>query len=332
MIEGHGDDIYGKQDIKMNFSSNIYPNPNNGLKEHLRQHLGLISHYPPPAATELERLLAEEHEVSEQEVMVTSGATDAIYLIAQTFREERTFKLFPPTFSEYEDACRIFSFLEHPDGALCWLCTPNNPTGDVVNNDYIRQLSRQHKWVVADQSYEDYTSEERMSAKDAISLGNVIQIRSLTKKHAIPGLRIGFVTAPEAIISRLRAQYRLWAVNALAIEAGIWLTRHQKNNIPDIKALLLQTQTLREQLLAIDGIDVMPTKTTFMLCTLKKNYVDTLKDYLIREHHILIRDASNFKGLTPHHFRIATQTEQENNALVKAVREFQQLSNNKKIT
>lgn len=332
MIEGHGDDIYGKQDIKMNFSSNIYPNPNKELKEHLRQHLGLISHYPPPAATELERLLAEEHEVSEQEVMVTSGATDAIYLIAQTFREERTFKVFPPTFSEYEDACRIFSLEERPDGALCWLCTPNNPTGDVVNNDYIRQLSRQHKWVVADQSYEDYTSEERMSAKDAISLGNVIQIRSLTKKHAIPGLRIGFVTAPEAIISRLKAQYRPWAVNALAIEAGIWLTRHHKNSIPDIKALLLQTQKLREMLLAIGGIEVMPTKTTFMLCRLEKNYAETLKDYLIREHHILIRYASNFRGLTPHHFRIATQTEQENNALVKAVREFQQLSNSKKIT
>ena len=332
MIEGHGDDIYGRQDIKMNFSSNIYPNQNNELKEHLRQHLGLISHYPPPAAAELERLLAEEYGVNEREVMVTSGATDAIYLIAQAFRDERTFKVFPPTFSEYEDACRIFSYEEHPDGALCWLCTPNNPTGDVVSNDFIRQLSRQHKWVVADQSYEDYTLEARMGAKEAIRLGNVIQIRSLTKKHAIPGLRIGFVTAPESIINRLKAQYRPWAVNALAIEAGIWLTRHQKNNIPDIKALLLQTQTLREQLLAIDGIDVMPTKTTFMLCTLKKNHADVLKDYLIREHRILIRDASNFRGLTPHHFRIATQTEQENCALFRAIREFQQLCNSKKIT
>ena len=332
MIEGHGDDIYGKQDIKMNFSSNIYPNPNKELKEHLQQHLGLISHYPPPSASELEQLLAEEYGVSEQEVMVTSGATDAIYLIAQTFRDDRTFKVFPPTFSEYEDACRIFGYEEHPVGALCWLCNPNNPMGDVVDNDFICQLSRQHKWVVADQSYEDYTSEERMSAKDAISLGNVIQIRSLTKKHAIPGLRIGFVTAPEAIISRLRAQYRPWAVNALAIEAGIWLTRHHKDSIPDIKALLLQTQKLREMLLAIGGIEVMPTKTTFMLCRLEKNYAETLKDYLIREHHILIRDASNFRGLTPQHFRISTQTEQENCALVRAIREFQQLSNSKKIT
>ena len=47
-----------------------------------------------------------------------------------------------------------------------------------------------------------------------------------------------------------------------------------------------------------------------------------LKEYLANEHHILIRDASNFKGLTPHHFRVAAQTPEENNALVEAIKNF----------
>ena len=47
-----------------------------------------------------------------------------------------------------------------------------------------------------------------------------------------------------------------------------------------------------------------------------------LKDYLAREHHMLIRDASNFRSLTPYHFRIASQTPAENDALVEAIKQF----------
>ena len=326
MIEGHGDDLCGLWNLKMNFSSNIIPtNGLEELEEHLRRHLGLISHYPPPAATDLEQLLAKEYNVKEQEVMVTSGATDAIYLIAQTFRDEHTFKVFPPTFSEYEDACRIFGYEEQPDGAVCWICNPNNPTGEVVSNDFISRLSVKHKWVVVDQSYEDYTMEDTMSPQEAISLGNVIQLRSLTKTYAIPGLRLGFVTAPEYVIRQLRAQFRPWAVNALAVEAGKWLINNHISIISDLKGYLQQTQELRERLLQIEGIEVLPTKTHFMLCTVHPHEASELKDYLIRNHHILIRDASNFRGLTNHHFRIATQLEKENEALVSAIQTFQQM-------
>ena len=323
MIEGHGDDLYGKKDIRMNFSSNIYSSPGlKALEKHLQHHLNLIRHYPPPAATELEQLLAEEYGVEEQQVMVTSGATDAIYLIAQTFRDRHTFKVFPPTFSEYEDACRIFGYEESPGGALCWICNPNNPTGGVVNNNFICQLSRQHKWVVVDQSYEDYTLEPMMSGKEAVKLGNVMQIRSLTKKFAIPGLRLGFVIASETVISQLKTQYRPWAVNALAIEAGTWLINNHIHIIPDLENYLRQAQEFCLQLAQIEGINVIPSKTNFMLCTVRPQDASTLKDYLIREHHMLIRDASNFRGLTPHHFRISSQSVQENQALTRAIREF----------
>ena len=47
-----------------------------------------------------------------------------------------------------------------------------------------------------------------------------------------------------------------------------------------------------------------------------------LKDYLAREHHMLIRDASNFCSLTPYHFRVASQTPAENDALVEAINQL----------
>ena len=117
MIEGHGDDIYRYGAIRCNFSSNISPFIDiSELRKHLAGRLEVINHYPEPSAHALELLLAKVYDISPDEVLVTSGATDAIYLIAQTLREEGTFAVKRPTFSEYADACRMFGYQEAPKG------------------------------------------------------------------------------------------------------------------------------------------------------------------------------------------------------------------------
>ena len=59
-----------------------------------------------------------------------------------------------------------------------------------------------------------------------------------------------------------------------------------------------------------------------MLCEIHPYTAAELKDYLTVEHGMLIRDASNFEGLTLHHFRIAAQSSAENDALVEAIKIF----------
>ena len=88
MIYGHGDDIFRYGDkIKMNFSSNVYNRADyTELKEHLMDHFEVVSHYPEPDAHSLESMIAEKLEVPENTVMVTNGANEAIYLIAQLYK------------------------------------------------------------------------------------------------------------------------------------------------------------------------------------------------------------------------------------------------------
>lgn len=108
MIEGHGDDLYRYQrSFVSNFSSNI-KGPANlfNLKRFIADHLDCISSYPEPEAESLRRDLAEHYRIKETEICVTNGATEAIYLIAQTFANSFSVVL-APTFSEYADACRI---------------------------------------------------------------------------------------------------------------------------------------------------------------------------------------------------------------------------------
>ncbi len=323
MIDGHGDDLYRYGNVAMNFSSNIFAHADlSGLEDWLRQNVHLIRSYPEPSPRSLEVMLARCHGVAPGEVMVTSGATDAIWLIAQAFRHKGSYKVFHPTFCEYEDACQTFGYVPHPDASLCWLCNPNNPTGEAFSLPQLRELAHQHELLVIDQSYEDYTLSQRLSAEEAISWGNVLQIRSMTKSHAIPGLRLGYITAPSEMICYLRSQYRPWAVNALALEAGKWLLCHDVKAIPDLTAYLLEAQRLRTMLEGVEGIGVMDTQTNFMLCHMGKGTAAELKSYLVNEHGMLIRDASNFKGLDARHFRVAAQSPDENDALVAAVTSF----------
>lgn len=321
MIDGHGDDTYKYRNIRLNFSSNIPSFADlSALEAHLRSRMSVIRSYPEPSARTLEAKIAHSIGKNTDEVLVTSGATEAIFLIAQTIprlspQGGKTFTVVHPTFSEYESACRMFGMKETEDGDVCWLCHPNNPTGSIYSEDFIRDLATRHRWLVIDQSYEDYTLSPLPAMGD---LPNVITLHSMTKKYCIPGLRLGYVTAWADVISQVRHLCRPWAVNALAIEAGLWLMEHQPRWI-DTAAYLAETQRLRTALNAVPGIHAYETQTNFMLCTIEGHTAAELKEYLATRHGILIRDASNFRGLTPHHFRVAAQRPEDNDELVKAI-------------
>ncbi len=307
----------------MNFSSNIYAGTDlSALEAYLCTRLDVVRSYPEPSAASLEQMIAHECGISPDEVLVTSGAVDAIYLIAQAYRYEGSCRIMQPTFREYEDACHVFGYQEREDGALCWLCNPNNPTGDVMATDEVLALAERHSLLIVDQSYEDYTMAPLLQPADVVGRDDIILLHSMTKRYAVPGLRLGYITASAKVISCLREQYRPWAINALSLEAGKWLVQRGETAIPDLSSYLADTQRLRAMLNEIDGIEAQQTQTNFFLCTIASATAAELKEYLAHDHGILIRDASNFTGLTPHHFRIATQSPAENDALVTAIRLF----------
>lgn len=334
MIYGHGDDTFRYPDIRTNFSSNIYGHADlSALKAYLATRLDVIQNYPEPAADSLAALIARHHGISADNVLVTNGATDAIYLIAQVFSADAThFSTDEPTFSEYADASRLYGIqgppldLNSPSSgggwgeALRWLCNPNNPDGRIYTPEQVREQARHNTLLVVDQSYEHYTQAPLLSPREALDIPNLLLLHSLTKTYAVPGLRIGYVTGPATLIGRLRAAARPWAVNALAVEAGKWLFSHDVSAIGDLPALLAETQRFAAALARVPHLHVTPTATTFMLVRCDTLTAAELKQRLATKHHLLIRDASNFPTLTPHHFRVATQTPPENDTLVHALR------------
>lgn len=161
-----------------------------------------------------------------------------------------------------------------------------------------------------------------ISDREAADAGNIILIHSMTKQFCIPGLRLGYVTAAPQLICRLKALRHPWSVNALAIEAGLYLIQKKEKAISDVGGLLDEAQRLRNELNKIDGVSVRPTMTNFMLASLKGRKAADLKEFLVNSYGILIRDASNFEGLDSSYFRVAAQTRAENDMLVMAIKDF----------
>ena len=335
MIYGHADDTYRYgEKLKLNFSSNIYAWADlSGLKEHLMQHFEVVCHYPESEPSILEKMLAKHLGVPENTVMITSGANEAIFLIAQLYKGWAS--IIPqPTFTAYEYACKAFDHLISydrkdeleimPEDRIYWICNPNNPTGNVLVKPLVNRIIRQNTryLYVVDQSFADYTLRLMLKPSEMVDCYNLMLIGSLSKKYCIPGLRLGYVFSSPIIIDRLRQIRQPWSVNSMAIEAGKYLLTNDPKMIQDLKGYLTEAQRLRKELSFIEGIKVLKTDTSFMLVYIEFAEVLELKNWLIHHHGILIRDTSDFRGLDNHYFRIVARNEKDDNQLVAAIREF----------
>jgi threonine-phosphate decarboxylase len=148
---------------------------------------------------------------------------------------------------------------------------------------------------------------------------------SLTKTYAIPGLRLGYVLAQEDIISQLIRIKQPWTVNALALAAGDFIFDHFESIQLPVSQLLEDKRTFVQELSQMEALQIYESDTHFFLArTLVRNAAQ-LKEYLIEKHGLLIRDACNFRGLTRQHFRLATQSPENNQIMVNALREWEKL-------
>ena len=256
MIDGHGDDSYKySRPITANFSSNVYNKVNlSRLKVHLCECIGEIGNYPEPEPYTLEARMASRCQLPSGAVCVTNGATEAIYLIAQTFRGTNT-AILQPTFSEYADACRlhghkvvpIYNLNRLPDrGRLIWLCNPNNPTGEVREKEVLTACIKQNpqRIFIMDQSYEFFTQKALLTAKEAAEFPNVILLHSMTKRFEQQGKTVSVTMIREGFV--------------------------EQNEIPEELPLLPKESRywLREILLCADGEPWLAGRTVVPVSTL----------------------------------------------------------------
>lgn len=338
MLFGHGDDYYNAtNEVKINFSSNVWHGANlEKLREHLNARFDSVTRYPEPDAGSLKRLIARQFEIREENLIVTNGSITAFYLIAQTWKGAKSTIMYP-SFSEYEDACLLYdhevtfyptsedlSGLVLDGQTFCWICNPNNPDGKLLRRPELLALiaGNPKTTFIIDQAYVDFTTEELLKPSDIKTYKNLILIQSISKACDMPGLRIGYLISSPEIVEKITPYIIPWSVNSMAIEAGKYILTHPDQFTLPVREWQKDTFDLIHRLNKFDGLEVQPSSTTFFLVRLKKGTASALKTFLLEQYGILIRDASNFRGLDETCFRLSTQTPAGNDLLVEAIEEW----------
>ena len=333
MINGHGDESVGE--LEANFSSNVwYGADNSALYKHLYSQMYTIERYPDTEAGSLKQLLAEKNRVATNQLLICNGSTEAFYLIANAFSGSQSL-IVTPTFSEYADACRMYNHcvrqtdcknlntdIETLKPDLVWICNPNNPVGNCFEATEIKQLLTTYpeSIFVIDQAYIHFTQREICVVNEIQKYPNLIIVQSLTKRHAIPGLRLGYLMASETIITRI-SQFRMpWSVNSLAIEAGKFILGNEEDGF-QLHNWLCECEILRNKIDSFDCFKSIPSETPYFLVKLNKGKASDLKTFLL-SYKILVRQATNFEGLEGEHIRVCTLSKEKNDLLINKLNEW----------
>jgi histidinol-phosphate aminotransferase len=135
-------------------------------------------------------------------------------------------------------------------------------------------------------------------------LPGLVVLRSLTKLHAIPGLRAGYLLAPAPLAARLRDQRPGWSVNVLALAAIAAIVARPEHAAAVARDTAQRRADLTERLQQLPGATVHPGAANFVLVDLPGGGAAAAR---LREQGIAVRPCASFPGLTADHLRLTVR-------------------------
>ena len=346
MIGGHGGNIYqvarqlgcSPSDI-CDMSANVNPlGPIPELVAHLEANLSAIAVLPEVDAGGIVEAFAGHNGIDPGMVMAGNGTTQLIYLIPRALAA-RNALVVGPAYSDYRDACTMarvdckhFLCREADDfvpdmqavgkaarwADLVFLCNPNNPTGALIPRTAIEELCRHHPDTVfiIDESYLPFAPDPQAVSVIQSNQPNLVVLNSMSKVFRIPGLRIGFVKASASLINKLKAFALPWSVNGLAQAAVHWLMAHPDLVEPFLAATRDFTEKekrrIEESIQQKSDVRCFPTAASFILMRLPGGLKASVVWRRMAADRILIRDCSNFEGLSDEFIRLSLKTPRAN--------------------
>jgi threonine-phosphate decarboxylase len=155
---------------------------------------------------------------------------------------------------------------------------------------------------------------ENGEKKSMISSGlsNVLILNSMSKIFRVPGLRVGFLIASKNIINKFNKYMLPWSVNSMA-QAAVSFLMTQKTEIDSFveqtwEFVKNEREKLTKTLESTGQIKVIPSTVAFMLARLPENITAGNACEDLQQEKILLRNCSNFKGLSEQFIRISLKT------------------------
>jgi len=351
MLGGHGGNIYEMaqrlgcaQSEIIDMSSNINPlGPPPGLVNYLEKNIDAITNLPEVESKEFTKIIAKRFDLNPECILAGNGTTQFIFLTPQVLETKRALVV-GPTYADYADACRlhhvwpayfmakesdkfrpnISRLIKRIDSEdTVFICNPNNPTGSFIPKDELEWLCRSHpdKNFIVDESYLPFVNLGEKESMINSRLANVIVLISISKIFKIPGLRIGFIVSSSENIKKFRRNMLPWSVNSLAQAAGRYLAAQW----PEISIFINETKLFfecqrkefYEKFEHIPEIRLFPSTAPFVIIKLPGFLSAGSICSQLAQDRILVRDCTNFQGLSNQFIRISLKTRRENQMLAE---------------
>ncbi len=319
-----------------------------------------LAAYPSPHAEEAMLAAARHHGMDASRFVFGSGSNELIHALARVLRKRGvpSVRVVEPAFSEYAIACRLAgikaipvwggiieknqcvpttdtgkdeavptrdlldALTDAPEGSAVFLANPGNPSGLFrTPEECLRLMSSRSDllWII-DEAFVEYAGTETEASVLQRLPKNGIVLRSLTKFHAVPGVRLGYLAADAELAQAIRDELPAWSVNAFALAAAQAVFADTSDFAAQTRAENAERRAdLAAALSSLPGIEVYPSAANYVLFRWP-GAPRNLLGILLKRFGIAVRDCSNYHGLKDGSwFRAAVRFPEDHRRLAEAL-------------
>jgi histidinol-phosphate aminotransferase len=247
-----------------------------------------LNRYPDPQQMQLKNKLASLKGLRPSQILCGNGSDEVLDLIFRSFCEpnEDGIITLTPTYGMYAVLANLNGIQQQcvsltadfqidvpavlnairPNSKLLFICSPNNPSGNVMSRTAIKEILKAFKGlVVIDEAYIDFTDTESW-LEDLSEHPNLVVTQTLSKAYGLAGIRLGICYASEEIIAVLNKIKPPYNINSLTQKAAISAISQRENTKQQLKTILDQRTELIREFKKIAWIEKLyPTDANFIL-------------------------------------------------------------------
>jgi histidinol-phosphate aminotransferase len=297
--------------------------------------------YPDPLSRELKNKIASLKGISAGKIFLGNGSDEPIDLIIRLFCEPGIHNIvtFEPTYGMYQVAADIHDIavlkvkltedyqldaeellnMVNPNTRIIFLCSPNNPTGNVIDEGVIHKIVTEFNGIVVlDEAYIDFAPEYSW-LKRLDEFPNLIILQTLSKAWGMAGIRLGMAFCQSDIVGLLNKIKYPYNLNILTQQKALELLGDLNQKETWVKLLLEEKKKLEQALTRISFVKkVFPSNANFLL--VKMDDAHSVYQYLIQKG-IVVRDRSGII-LCENSLRITVGTPEENRVFIENLKKY----------
>ena len=299
---------------------------------------GTLNRYPDPYQKEVKEKLSALKNIPVSQIFLGNGSDEVIDLVFRIFCTPGNDKalVFTPTYGMYEvsanindtellqlplnsdfqiDKEAVIPFLKDKNLKLIFICSPNNPTGNSIENvDFI--LENFNGIVFVDEAYIDFSSQKSWIEK-LEQYPNLVISQTFSKARGLAAVRVGIAYSSPEIISLLNKTKPPYNVSQLNQEAALIALVDDEKYQSEIKTILGEKERLKKALLKLAVIKkIYPSDANFILAEV--NDADEIYNNLVQQKII----TRNRNSVIANCIRITIGTTEENNQLITALKTY----------